>query len=199
METFEDKSRRGGTKTRYLFSGCIRKGDYSDEYYTPSHIVTSLGRFDLDPSAGPKSHARRNIRLPKDGLSAKWTGRVWMNPPYSTLHRWLQRFVAHGDGVALVNARPDAKWFQYLCAHADAILWLRGRVRFERPDGTSGGSPVGSVLVAYGERNAAALLASGLPGVVMTVRHCTPNAGAVPRRGSDVGTSPLLGLPGSGD
>ena len=26
-----------------------------------------------------------------------------------------------------------------------------------------------------------------------------PNAGAVPRRGSDVGTSPLLGLPGSGD
>jgi hypothetical protein len=27
----------------------------------------------------------------------------------------------------------------------------------------------------------------------------TANAGAVPRRGSDVGTSPLLGLPGSED
>ena len=30
-------------------------------------------------------------------------------------------------------------------------------------------------------------------------KHFKPNAGAVPRRGSDVGTSPLLGLPGSGD
>lgn len=30
-------------------------------------------------------------------------------------------------------------------------------------------------------------------------RMLAANAGAVPRRGSDVGTSPLLGLPGSGD
>jgi hypothetical protein len=77
--------------------------------------------------------------------------------------------------VALVNARPETQWFQRLCAGSAAVLWLRGRVQFERPDGTKGHTTVGSVLVAYGERNAAALLASGLPGVVMTVRHCTPN------------------------
>ena len=60
------------------------------------------------------------------------------------------------------------------------MLWLRGRIQFDMPSGPSKHPTVGSVLVAYGERNAAALLASGLPGVVMTVRHCTPNAGRQP-------------------
>lgn len=150
--------------------------EYSDEYYTPPHIVQALGPFDLDPSAGPMEHAARNIRRPADGLAETWAGRVWLNPPYRNIIGWVDKFIAHGDGVALVNARPDTRWFQRLASGSDALLWITGRVKFLRPDGKASRAPVvGSVLVAYGERNAASLLASGLPGVVMTVRHCTPN------------------------
>ena len=176
--------------------GRVSRSEYSDEYYTPPRIVRALGAFDLDPSAGPNAHAARNIRQPEDGLAAPWSGRVWLNPPYSNIHDWLEKFIQHGDGVALVNARPDTQWFQRLAKGSTAVLWMSGRVHFGRPEGMRIETPVvGSVLVAYGERNADALLASGLPGVVMTVRHCTPNAGALPRRDSDVGSSPLLAGP----
>ena len=149
---------------------------YGDEFYTPPRIVAALGRFDFDPCAGPMNHARMNIRPSCDGLAQPWAGRVWLNPPYSTIEGWIERFIQHGNGVAFVNARPDTQWFQTLAAKADAVLWLRGRVHCLRPEGVKQTTAtVGSVLVAYGERNAAALLASGLPGVVMTVRHCTPN------------------------
>ena len=149
---------------------------YGDEFYTPPRIVTALGPFDLDPCAGPMAHAARNLRREEDGLAQTWAGRVWLNPPYSTIEDWIERFIQHGNGIAFVNARPDTQWFQTLAAKADAVLWLRGRVHCLRPEGVKQTTAtVGSVLVAYGDRNAAALLASGLPGVVMTVRHCTPN------------------------
>jgi hypothetical protein len=146
------------------YRGHTRYG-YSDEFYTPAYIPAALGPFDLDPSAGPSKHARRNVRRPKDGLAVKWTGRVWLNPPYSRLEDWLERFVSHGNGIALVNARPDAAWFQELCCRASAMLFLRGRTKFVTPSGDLRNPPVGSVLVAYGRRNANALRRSGLPGI----------------------------------
>ena len=51
-------------------------------------------------------------------------------------------------------------------SHASAVLWLRGRVKFVAPNGKAGSPPVGSVLVAYGKRNAEALARSGLPGIL---------------------------------
>ncbi len=141
---------------------------YSDEFYTPAYLPKSLGTFDLDPCAGPSRHARRNIRRPKDGLAARWKGRVWLNPPYSRLENWLQRFVSHGDGIALVNSRPDAAWFHALSPGASGLLFLRGRVPFHLPDGKRRHPPVGSVLVAYGKRNLTALRRSGLPGLLFS-------------------------------
>jgi phage N-6-adenine-methyltransferase len=167
--------RQMSIRTSIAFPGKSGRSNYSDEWYTPPRIVAALGPFDLDPCAGPMAHAARNLRREDDGLAQPWAGRVWMNPPYSNVHEWLEKFISHADGVALVNARPETQWFQRLCADAAAVLWLRGRIQFDMPSGPSKHPTVGSVLVAYGERNASALLASGLPGVVMTVRHCTPN------------------------
>jgi hypothetical protein len=152
------------------------KCNYSDEWYTPTRIVSALGPFDLDPSAGPMSHAARNIRAPMEcGLSQDWAGRVWLNPPYSNVHEWLVKFIQHGDGIALVNARPETQWFQELAGKASAVLWLKGRIQFDMPEGPSKHPTVGSVLVAYGERNASALLSCGLPGVFMDVKaHIKP-------------------------
>jgi hypothetical protein len=149
-------------------SSVIRLRSYSDEWYTPAHIPAALGRFDMDPCAGPSSsHATRNVRLPEDGLKVPWSGRVWFNPPYSNLYDWLALFQAHGNGIALVNMRCETIWFQSLASHCDGLLFLKGRLAFEDARGNSGNcSTVGSVLVAYGKRNARALARSGLPGLL---------------------------------
>lgn len=163
--------------------GAGRKAHYSDEWYTPAKIPAALGKFDLDPCAGPISaHATLNIRPPADGLAVEWEGRVWLNPPYSSVHEWLERMIEHGDGIALVNARPETKWFQKCLEPADAVFWLRGRIDFIRPGLKATHPPVGSVLVAYGERNALALERCDLPGVAMRVSHSgnekSPSVGA---------------------
>ena len=158
-----------------VFPGCNRKGSYSDEWYTPPRIVSALGAFDLDPCAGPMKHAARNLTPKDNGLACKWAGRIWLNPPYSNVHEWLEVFRKHSNGVALVNARPETQWFQKLVADADAVLWLRGRIKFQEPTGRLKNPPVGSVLVGYGKRNAKAMLESGLPGVLMTVERYIPN------------------------
>jgi len=158
------------------FTGKRFKG-YSDEWYTPPRIVSALGPFDLDPCAGPMKHAAQNLRHPDEcGLSVAWAGRVWLNPPYSNVHEWLAKFIGHGNGIALVNARPETKWFQHLAVTASGILWLRGRIKFQMPDGASKHPTVGSVLVAYGDSNAEALRVSGLPGVLTEVRAPAPSA-----------------------
>lgn len=168
------RMRAGAVAQRNL--GRVALPVYGDEFYTPPRIVQALGPFDLDPCGGPMEHAARNLRREENGLAQPWSGRVWLNPPYSTIEDWIERFIQHNNGVAFVNARPDTQWFQTLASGSDAVLFLRGRVHCLRPEGVKQTTAtVGSVLVAYGERNAAALLASGLPGVVMTVRHCTPN------------------------
>jgi phage N-6-adenine-methyltransferase len=173
--------RQMSIRSAVAFPGKSGKTNYSDEWYTPPRIVSALGPFDLDPSAGPMNHAARNIRHPEEcGLAVEWSGRVWLNPPYSNVHLWLAKFAEHGDGITLVNARPETQWFQRLVANAAAVHWLRGRIQFDMPEGPSKHPTVGSVLVAYGERNAAALLSSGLPGVVMRVESNIPNAGILP-------------------
>lgn len=140
---------------------------YSDEWYTPCHITHALGVFDLDPCAGPMNHAVRNYRLAHDenGLELEWTGRVWLNPPYSNIHLWLDKMAAHKNGVALVNGRSETIWFQRVAAAASAFLWLKGRVQFLRPDGPRCSLQVGQVLVAFGGGNADALRRCGLPGI----------------------------------
>lgn len=152
--------------------GAGKSSHYSDEWYTPEKIPAALGPFDLDPCAGPMQHAARNIRHPEEcGLTVEWNGRVWLNPPYSNVHDWLAKLIAHNDGIALVNARPETQWFQRSVERAAAVLWLRGRVDFARPDGKATHPPVGSVLVAFGERNAVALERCPLPGVAMRIIH----------------------------
>ena len=106
------KARMGSMIAPNLFRNSLRKTPYSDEWYTPPEIPLALGPFDLDPCAGPSHHARRNIRAPHDGLKAKWKGRVWLNPPYSTIHEWLPRLAEHGNGICLVNARPKLSGFR---------------------------------------------------------------------------------------
>lgn len=148
----------------------------STVWLTPPEILAALGRFDLDPCAAPEPRpwatADRHITLPEDGLRAEWHGRVWCNPPFGReASRWLARMADHGNGIALIPARTEtAMFYSTVWAHAEAVLFMRGRPHFHRPDGSraaaNSGAPI--CLVAYGIANVAALERSGL-GVVVTV------------------------------
>lgn len=143
-----------------------RRTARSHEWLTPPTILKALGRFDLDPCAPvtrPWPTARRHYTIEDDGLSKKWKGRVWMNPPYgygAVSGRWLQKLSEHGDGIALVFARTETMMFhEHVWPQADAILFLKGRIHFLLPDGSRPGYSAGapSVLIAYGMANAHAL------------------------------------------
>jgi hypothetical protein len=96
----------------------------SDDYLTPRWVFDTLGlTFDLDVAAPPwETHvpATRKYTKADDGLTAPWKGRVWMNPPWSGPARWVDRFIEHRHGVAVV---PWAKsqWSINLWDAADGI------------------------------------------------------------------------------
>lgn len=139
------------------------RGGGADEWLTPPDLLEHLGPFDLDPCAPivrPWDTAKRHYTIADDGMRRVWIGRVWLNPPYSTAGRWLARLAAHGQGTALVFARTETRlWHDHIWPHATGLLFLRGRLHFHYPTGArapaNSGAP--SVLVAYGERDAAVL------------------------------------------
>ncbi len=143
----------------------------SDEWYTPREILEPLGKFDLDPCA-PVSPLWPTATVMydkhKDGLSQKWEGRVWLNPPYSRplIEQFVRRLAEHGNGIALLYNRCDSKMFhEVIFKKAMAMKFLRHRIRFYRPDGTRGNSPGrGSILIAFGKENAEILKTYPLEG-----------------------------------
>ncbi len=136
----------------------------TDEWYTPAFVFAALGEtFDLDAAApvdGPR-HVPCRGWLHSDALSLPWQGFVWLNPPFggrNALAPWLDRFFAHGNGIALTPDRTSAPWWQDAASKADAILLTRGKIKFERPDGSVGKSPgSGVTLWAAGNRAVSAL------------------------------------------
>lgn len=143
------------------------------EWYTPPTIIQALGEFDLDPCTSQVAwdfnhSAKKYYTMEDDGLSKEWDGRIWMNPPYSqpTIAQFMERMAIHNNGIALLYNRSDNKMFHsFIFPVADSIFFLKGRIRFYRPDGTVGEQPgSGSVLIAFGRNNTEAIENSGLKG-----------------------------------
>ena len=140
------------------------------EWLTPPELVKQLGEFDLDPCSpidAPFYHAKKHYTILDDGLSKKWSGRVYLNPPYGRgMELWLEKLKNHGNGIALIFARTETKcFFEHIWYNADAVLFVKGRIKFYHVSGIQGGTPgAPSVFIAYGKENATALKNSGIPG-----------------------------------
>lgn len=143
----------------------------TDEWLTPPELIAAIGPFDLDPcSPGarrPWDTAATHYGIEDDGMRQEWTGRVWLNPPYADMRRWLVRLAEHGNGTALIFARVEtALWFDLVWSRATAVLFLRGRLSFYYPNGkrakANSGAP--SALIAYGDADAAVLAGEPWPG-----------------------------------
>jgi hypothetical protein len=80
----------------------------NDELYTPRFIFDALNViFELDvcaPKGGPlHTPAVDYYDIDSDGLTAEWYGRVWMNPPYSKPDPWINKWLDHKNGFALIG------------------------------------------------------------------------------------------------
>ena len=137
----------------------------SVDWYTPEWIFSDLGvEFDLDPCQPFEKiswiPAKKHFHIEQDGLNQPWHGSVWLNPPYGKhTAEWLKKMHVHRNGISLVFARTDTKWFNDYCSKADAILFMVGRVKFVDGLGATGGSGAGagSMLIAWGDSHVNAL------------------------------------------
>ena len=137
----------------------------SEDWYTPEWVFDMLGlTFDLDPCQPiggiPWVPCKKFYTLEDNGLSSEWIGTVWLNPPYGKKTKdWLSKMHQHRNGISLLFARTDCKWFHEYCAKAGAILFLNGRIKFVDGLGvtTSSGPGSGSMLVAWGDECAEVL------------------------------------------
>jgi hypothetical protein len=123
----------------------------TDIWLTPLEIINKLGHFDLDP-CGESFHKTANTIYTENGLEKKWFGRVWLNPPYSEVEKWLNRLCEHGNGIALVFARVDTKWAQKIMPKADSVFFPNRRLYFltkELERKGNAGAP--SMFLSFGE------------------------------------------------
>jgi DNA N-6-adenine-methyltransferase (Dam) len=67
-----------------------------------------------------------------------WTGVCWCNPPYSETGKWIKKAYEESlrgaTVVCLPSACTDTRWYHEYAVKGE-IRFLKGRVKFTRPDG----------------------------------------------------------------
>lgn len=142
-----------------------------EEWYTPIEYLDAarvvLQAIDLDPASSHQAqeHVRASTYYTRedDGLAHAWSGRVWLNPPYSKglidkfVHKLCEHYSAREvtQAIVLVNNATDTKWFHQLALFASAFCFPRGRLKqWLSPEIDKGSSPTqGQVFCYLGENN----------------------------------------------
>jgi hypothetical protein len=134
----------------------------SDEHYTPKFLFDLLQiEFDLDVASphDPITHVpakQRFCECCKPALEQEWFGNIWMNPPFSLVTPWVDKFIEHKQGISLLVV-SRSKWFQRLWDSADAIVPTPYNMKFDRPHEKPKQISFQTFLFAFGEHNAEAL------------------------------------------
>lgn len=144
----------------------LNNPDATDEWNTPPWITALvrdvLGTIDLDPCGNKRSspvvRATRILTVETDGLKVPWSGRVFMNPPYTRgqLAQWSQKLVSEyrtgavTQAIALVPAYTDTSWWKTFAPYP--VCFLHGRVKFDGASGYPARFP--SALIYLGTRTA---------------------------------------------
>ena len=125
-------------------------GTGENEWYTPAEYADLarevMGGIDLDPASCEQANkvigADTFYSKDDDGLSKDWTGRVWLNPPYSRdlMPAFVEKLKASFiDGsveqaVLVSHNNTDTAWFHNLASAASAICFPKKRIRFYRDE-----------------------------------------------------------------
>jgi len=109
----------------------------SDEHYTPKWVFDKLGIvFDMDvasPEGGSHVPCKQYFTEAQDGFVQEWKGNIWMNPPFSGATKWADKFMAHGNGIAILPA-SRSRWAEDVWNSEAGVLMFSRDFKFERPD-----------------------------------------------------------------
>lgn len=128
----------------------------TDLWETPQEFFDKLNdefHFTLDAAATKDNAKCSNYFTPEqDGLSQKWTGTVFCNPPYCRqTGKWVKKAYEESQlgnctVVMLLPCRPDVSWFHdYILGKAE-IRFVRGRLKF---GGSKNSAPFPSMVVIF--------------------------------------------------
>lgn len=136
----------------------------NDEQYTPIELFHAMDvQFDLDvaaPKGGiPWIPATSHYSIEDNALNQPWSGMVWMNPPYSKPSPWVDKFISHANGVALLPMSKSG-WSRKLWDAADGIAYV-GMMKFQQKDGSSSQIFMPVLLYAIGDTAVEAIKRSG--------------------------------------
>ena len=139
----------------------------NNEWYTPGKYIDLsrevLGAIDLDPArceiANETVKAERFYSEQDDGLTKEWKGRVWMNPPYGSdlIGQFTEKFAKEytsgniTEGIVLVNNATETAWFCNMMTAASAVVFPRGRIRYNSPTKESNAPIQGQAFIYFGE------------------------------------------------
>lgn len=147
-------------KEALFTSARTEKEDSRDQWLTPLWLFDLLNqefKFDLDPAATiDNTLCDRWFTKVDDGLSQPWIAEsVFVNPPYSQMKKWVEKsyhevnFRNTDRVVMLVAARTDTKaWWNYI--RWGEVRFLKGRLKFEHPNGAKYSAPFPSAVVIFG-------------------------------------------------
>ena len=112
----------------------------NDDCYTPQWIFDKLQiRFDLDVASADSEiivvPADRKYTVEDDGLALPWEGRVWMNPPFSKITPWIDKWLEHGNGICLVPLASNGKWVNRLWESQATATYLPDNMAFTNRQG----------------------------------------------------------------
>jgi len=136
------------------------------EWYTPSQYIESarkaMGAIDLDPCtslvAQKTVQAGRFYTIEDDGLRHRWSGNVWLNPPYTArvIVAFIEKLLAHLDDgsvkqcITLTHNNADTLWFHKAAARCAVACFTRGRVRFYDEKGAANSPTHGHCFMYFG-------------------------------------------------
>jgi ParB family chromosome partitioning protein len=144
------------------------QGTGDNEWYTPATYIDDarrvMGAINLDPASCAR--AQETIRADAffcrddDGLCRPWSGRVWLNPPYSQpeIRLFAEKAVAEvklgrvTECIVLTHNYTDTAWFHTLGTEASAICFTRGRIGFLSPDGRRAAPTQGQAFFYFGNQ-----------------------------------------------
>ena len=133
------------------------------EWYTPKQYIESAGKvmgsIDLDPASSKE--AQKIVRAAKyydskaDGLTKKWKGNIWLNPPYNIVRQFVDKLLdsPFDQAIVLVNNATETEWFARLAERSSAMVFHTGRIRFATPESDGEGTTPcmqGQVFLYFG-------------------------------------------------
>ena len=142
----------------------LHTGD--EESYTPPKYIESaravMGEIDLDPASN--TMAQENVKADKyftvndNGLEQDWSGRVWLNPPYTArvINKFIDKTVQDfssgeiKEAIVLTNNNTDTSWFHNAAKTASAICFTAGRINFLKRDGSKSSPTNGQSFFYFG-------------------------------------------------